>query len=162
MKETNGVDNESSTQLNPRKRKFRSRRPKWIDPNQFLPAEFNGLFELSYFGGNKELVPSGWNMVDEDKKFPLLSTRAPILREAVEAVEVDDEQAHSFVSTSLQSDSESSEEDVEDIPQLAPTRMNEESSDDDDVGPNTRVCRLLLYFISSLILFCFALNSIIW
>lgn len=136
MKETNGADAESSTEINPRKRKFCSRRPKWIDPNQFLPAELNSLFELSYFRGNNELVPTGWNVLNEDKKYPLLSTRAPIRREAVE---VDDKQAHSFVSTNLQSDAESSEEDVEDIPQLAPTRMNEESSDDDDAGPNTRV-----------------------
>lgn len=123
---------------NPRKRKFQSRRPKWIDPEQFLPSEYNNLFELSYFSSKKEVVPTGWGVVDEEKLYPRLSSRIPVVQDAVE---VDDEASDGFASNNPQrSDGESSEDDIGDIPQLAPTRMNEESSDDDDLAPNTRVC----------------------
>ncbi|KFY73598.1 hypothetical protein V499_06329 [Pseudogymnoascus sp. VKM F-103] len=122
---------------NPRKRKFQSRRPKWIDPEQFLPSEYNNLFELSYFSSKKEVVPTGWGVVDEEKLYPRLSSRIPVVQDAVE---VDDEASDGFASNNPQrSDGESSEDDIGDIPQLAPTRMNEESSDDDDLAPNTRV-----------------------
>lgn len=136
-------DDGSQRDSNPRKRKFQSRRPKWIDPEQFLPSEYNNLFELSYFTSKKEVVPTGWGAVDEEKLYPRLSTRIPVVQEAVE---VGDEQ-NGFASNNLRgSDGESSEDDIGDIPQLAPTRMNEESSDDDDLAPNTRVC--LSNFIS--------------
>lgn len=123
---------------NPRKRKFHSRRPKWIDPNEFLPSEYNNLFELSYFTSKKDVVPTGWGVVDEEKIYPRLSSRIPVVQDAVE---VDGEGSAGFASNNLQgSDGESSEDDISDIPQLAPTRMNEESSDDDDLAPNTTVC----------------------
>jgi ubiquitin carboxyl-terminal hydrolase 4/11/15 len=129
----------SQTDSNPRKRKFRSGRPKWVNPDNFLPAEFNDIFELSYFGNNKEVIPSGWSVVDEEKRFPRLSTRLPVVHEAVEVD--DDEQTNGFAPNFNQrSDGESSEDDISDTPQLAPTRMNEESSDEDDLAPNTRVC----------------------
>ncbi len=128
----------SQKSSNPRKRKFQPRRPKWIDPEHFLPAEFNNIFDLSYFGNNKEVIPTGWNVVDEERRFPLLSTRLPVAHEAVEA---DDGESNVFGSSSVQrSDGESSESDIGDIPQLAPTRMNEESSEEDELAPNTRVC----------------------
>ncbi|KFX89047.1 hypothetical protein O988_08786 [Pseudogymnoascus sp. VKM F-3808] len=131
------VDGGSQKDSNPRKRKFQSRRPKWIDPEQFLPAEYNNLFELSYFASKKDVVPTGWGVVDEEKIYPRLSTRIPVVQEAVE---VDEEQSNGFASNNLQgSDGESSEDDIGNIPQLAPTRMNEESSDEDDLAPNTRV-----------------------
>jgi ubiquitin carboxyl-terminal hydrolase 4/11/15 len=132
------VDSGSQKDSNPRKRKFNSRRPKWIDPEQFLPSEYNNLFELSYFTSKKEVVPTGWGVVDEEKLYPRLSSRIPVVQDAVE---VDDEASSGFVSKNPQgSDGESSEDDIGDIPQLAPTRMNEESSDDDELAPNTRVC----------------------
>lgn len=132
------ADEGSQKDSNPRKRKFHSRRPKWIDPKQFLPSEYNNLFELSYFTSKKDVVPTGWGVVDEEKIYPRLSSRIPV---AQDAVEVDDEGSAGFASNNVQgSDGESSEDDIGDIPQLAPTRMNEESSDDDDLAPNTRVC----------------------
>lgn len=132
------VDGGPQKDSNPRKRKFHSRRPKWIDPDQFLPSEYNNLFDLSYFTSKKDVVPTGWGMVDEEKTFPRLSSRIPVVQDAVE---VDDGASNGFASNHLQgSDGESSEDDIGDIPQLAPTRMNEESSDDDDLAPNTRVC----------------------
>lgn len=132
------ADGGSQKDSNPRKRKFHSRRPKWIDPDQFLPSEYNNLFELGYFTSKKEVVPTGWGVVDEEKLYPRLSSRIPVVQDAVE---VGDEASHGFASNNLQgSDGESSEDDIGDIPQLAPTRMNEESSDDDDLAPNTRVC----------------------
>lgn len=140
------VDGGSQKDSNPRKRKFQSRRPKWIDPEQFLPAEYNNLFELSYFASKKDVVPTGWGVVDEEKIYPRLSSRIPVVQEAVE---VDEEQSNGFASNNLQgSDGESSEDDIGNIPQLAPTRMNEESSDEDDLAPNTRVCLLVWRLLS--------------
>lgn len=57
-------------------KKFNTRRPKWIDPRQFLDAEMQNLFELSYFEGTTN-IPYGWTEVTDDNQLPRLSSRQP-------------------------------------------------------------------------------------
>jgi len=131
---------------NNRKRKFRSQRPKWVNPNVYLPPGFQNLFELSYFTSAKELVPVGWGSVDEDKDYPKLSSRDP---QALHSMQEDDQPQDDYAMPNGRTQSEASS-DVEeyDAPQLVgPTRMNEESSDEDEppaLAPNISRVRILL------------------
>jgi ubiquitin carboxyl-terminal hydrolase 4/11 len=127
---------------NNRKRKFRSRRPKWVDPKEYLDAGFQNLFEMSYFTGFKELVPVGWSSVDEDKDYPKLSSRDPQLHQPMQG---DDEPQDDFSMPNGQAQSEpTSDAEEDDAPQLVgPTRMNEEdSSDEDEPAPVPTISRV--------------------
>lgn len=55
---------------------FNKRRPKFVEPGSYLDGDFQNIFDLCYFSG-KELVPSGWNVIDDDKTYPSLSSRNP-------------------------------------------------------------------------------------
>lgn len=129
-----------------RKRKFRSRRPKWVDPNEYLDAAFQNLFELSYFTGSKELVPVGWSSVDEDKDYPRLSSRDQHTR----TIQEDDRPHEDYSMTNGRTKSEaSSDAEEDDAPQLvAPTQMNDESSDDDEAAPTPNIPRVSINTIS--------------
>jgi ubiquitin carboxyl-terminal hydrolase 4/11 len=110
------------------------------------------LFDLKYFTGTKELVPAGWGSVDVDKDYPLLSSRNPQIPEA--QVDNQEEDEFSTLNGHNQATSEVDSSDVEedDVPQLAPTRMNDESSDDEPAlnSSITRVCLIIIeaYLIS--------------
>lgn len=131
---------------NNRKRKFRSHRPKWVDPNVYLDPGFQNLFELSYFTSAKELVPVGWGSVDEDKDYPKLSSRDP---QVLHSMQEDDQPQDDYAMPNGRTQSEaSSDVEEDDAPQLVgPTRMNEESSDEDEPAapaPNISRVRILL------------------
>ena len=107
-------------------RTFNKRRPKFIEPGSYLDAQFQNMFSLSYFTGSKELVPSGWNILDEDKKYPLLSSRAPQLMRRESTIDYQQDRSRSGSSDSSgdmfrHHNSFSNQ-----------TRMNEETSDEDD------------------------------
>jgi hypothetical protein len=127
---------------NNRKRKFRSHRPKWVDPNVYLDPGFQNLFELSYFTSAKELVPVGWGSVDEDKDYPKLSSRDPqVLHSMQEDGHAQDDYAMLNGRTQSEGTSDAEEDDA---PQLvAPTRMTEESSDEDEpAAPAPNISRV--------------------
>lgn len=88
------------------------------------------MFTLGYFSGAKELIPSGWNVVDEDKNYPSLASRAP------QTEELRDDSPDGFEVTSGRAGSDSSTED--DQPRTndfsGQTRMNDESSDEDELS----------------------------
>jgi ubiquitin carboxyl-terminal hydrolase 4/11/15 len=99
------------------------------------------MFELGYFSGSKEQVPAGWGAVDEDKEYPRLSSRDPKPFESIEEPMQDTTMGNG----ASPSDAGSDDSNEADAP-LAPTRMTEESSDEEDIIPNnntTRVCSVL-------------------
>ncbi|KAK4218084.1 UCH-domain-containing protein [Rhypophila decipiens] len=75
---TNSIPAEESPLL---LKRFNTRRPKWIDPMEYLGVE--NLFELSYFresnpsSNGQPTMPVGWNNVSEDALYPRLRTRLP-------------------------------------------------------------------------------------
>jgi hypothetical protein len=108
------------------------------------------MFQLKYFTGTKELVPAGWGSVDEDKEYPLLSSRSPQVLETHEDDQTEDDFPMSTGNRRVTSDAGSSDiEEEDDAPQLAPTQMNEESSDDDELAPNSNLTRVRLILIYS-------------
>lgn len=84
------------------------------------------MFQIGYCPGTRELIPSGWNTVDEEKSFPPLFTR-------------NNQDARAFSDTDLNEDgsdgkvagSETSEDDSTKFSTI--TRMNDESESEDDL-----------------------------
>jgi ubiquitin carboxyl-terminal hydrolase 4/11/15 len=87
------------------------------------------MFELCYFSTN-EFVPAGWQAVDEDKNFPRLSSRNPQLHQADE---LDDD--HDMTSRRAASESSNEDSSFHQPNYSSTTRMNDESSDEDELAP---------------------------
>lgn len=106
-------------------KKFNSHRPKWVDPKTYLDAQFQNLFELSFYADNDQILSTGWN-VQIDTVYPGIGSRAPEQFGAAEDME-----SPSTWSNDAGSDNESSNEEVGQQAIEAVTRMVDESSDDD-------------------------------
>jgi len=104
--------------------KATNRRPKFVDPTRYLNPALQNMFVLGYMSNGKEMIPTGWNSVDEDKTYPTLSSRSPQLPQ-----EVDDNSSNGS-EASEQNSSESSEDTRFPNNHFA-TRMNEESDEDE-------------------------------
>ncbi|KAJ9137299.1 Ubiquitin specific peptidase 11 [Pleurostoma richardsiae] len=106
---------------------FNTRRPSWVNPSVFLDGIVQNMFQLSYFKEHGSTVPSGWSAVSDNTHLPRLETRKP---EIPITVEPDDDDADS---PSTWGNGTASEEDTntEDAPSPV-TRMNDESSDEDE------------------------------
>lgn len=110
----------------PTLKQFNVRRPKWANSKEYLPPHLQNLFELSFFGESNDYgLPVGWNTVDDNKSFRLLSSRAP---------ELPNEDSNSPGSTNG-ADSEHESVSEETTPQSVEeqTRMAEESEEDEPV-----------------------------
>lgn len=130
----------------------------------YLRPEFQNLFNISYFTGSKELVPVGWGAVDEDKSYPLISSRIPEVSQDVSDDDDDDidERVNAFSTATRRTPSEAASSDAEedDAPQLPQTRMTEESSSEDELALTSNVSRvrfpptsLSIYAIAPILLY---------
>jgi ubiquitin carboxyl-terminal hydrolase 4/11/15 len=135
MKERTAQDSsETMTDIQERKRKFHSKRPRWVTDLK-APVNFDAytdLFELGYFkGSGEEVVPVGWSMSPDQEPMKLSSryVRRP------------DPVTVNVRKGSLESDIESDDSPKE-LPELAATRMNDESSEEDSAPSHTNVCIL--------------------
>lgn len=117
-------------------KKFNNKRPRWIDPRQFLPAEMQSLFEMSYFQGSTN-IPCGWQEVSEDQEYPRLSSRQP--KSSSDA----DMNSPSTVWEGSEGSETGGSAPVSPVsPQVsAQTRMADESSDNDSDIPAVKVRR---------------------
>ena len=91
------------------------------------------MFVVGYFEGSKEMIPSGWNVVDEDKSYPAISTRNPHVYQPI-----DEDSGNGFEDS--RAGSESSEEGRYPSNGTSSafsntTRMAEESDEDDIIPP---------------------------
>jgi ubiquitin carboxyl-terminal hydrolase 4/11/15 len=100
------------------------------------------MFELCYFTSVKEMIPSGWNVVDEDKTYATLSSRNPQLQQPV-----DDESSNGYELANGRGSSASSEDSTyQDTADSSNTRMVDESSEDDEpVAASSRVSPLFSF-----------------
>lgn len=109
---------------------FNSRRPKFVSPGSFLEPAFQNMFSVGFFSTPKEMVPTGWLVVDDDKEFPNISTRVP------QQPEADDEarsEAHS--SNGIHRSDSGEDDEYPSNSDMAATRMAEESDEDEAVPP---------------------------
>ncbi|KAF8861355.1 UCH-domain-containing protein [Acephala macrosclerotiorum] len=109
---------------------FKTRRPKFLAPGSFLTPSLQNMFEVGYFSGAKEMIPTGWNVVDDDKAYPNINTRAPQPQ-----VSNDDETGSEHRSSSGRAQSDTSEDEAYSNGASVSTRMVEESSDEDAAPP---------------------------
>lgn len=109
---------------------FNTRRPKFLTPGTFLDPSLQNMFTVGFFSIPKEMIPTGWNVIDEDKIYPNINTRAP----QPEASE--DEARSEAQSSNGLPQSESGEEDEYSSNGITTaTRMVEESDEDEDAAP---------------------------
>jgi ubiquitin carboxyl-terminal hydrolase 4/11/15 len=99
------------------------------------------MFVIGYFAGSKEMIPSGWNVVDEDKNYPPISTRNPHVYQPI-----DEDSGNGFEDS--RAGSESSEESRYPSNGTSSafsntTRMADESDEDEDSLP-ARVSQYLI------------------
>lgn len=120
-----------SRQSTPVLKRFRQKRPKWVDPTQFLHPELQNLFDLCYFAETDTLIPTGWSPTQDDTELPRLSSRQP--KPAVSDIEMRSPGP-------LDGSDESGSEESTRIPPSVVTRMADESSEDDSDGFNFKVC----------------------
>ena len=123
---------------------FNKRRPKFMASESFLDGGFQNLFELSYFSG-RELVPTGWNVVDDDKVYPRLSSRSAQIFHLTEESDNDQDM------TNGRSESESSNEDGTAGHQNYSRRAHmaeDEDSDEDEISRPLPRVSLQLYLTS--------------
>lgn len=105
-------------------KKFRTRRPKFLNPKEYLRPELQNMFDMSYFTENNDLIPSGWSAVNEERVLPNLVERDPRLQAEIRRAEQRGRRSRSEDSSTQGSD--------DDQPGIGgPTRMVEESSDED-------------------------------
>ncbi|KAL2164269.1 hypothetical protein VTH06DRAFT_3485 [Thermothelomyces fergusii] len=103
-------------------KRFNKRRPKWVNPVEFLDPELQNLFDMSYFSESGATVPTGWGSTTDDGVLPRLSSRLP--RVAASDVEMQSP-------ATLDGSDESGSEESGRVPAAVITRMAEESSDED-------------------------------
>ncbi|KAL2141134.1 hypothetical protein VTI28DRAFT_2759 [Corynascus sepedonium] len=105
---------------------FNHKRPKWVNPLEFLDPELQNLFDMSYFFESGTTVPTGWSSTTEEGVLPRLSSRLP--KVAASDTEM---QSPGTMDGSDESGSEGSGK----LPTSAVTRMADESSDEDSEFP---------------------------
>ncbi|KAK3939915.1 hypothetical protein QBC46DRAFT_436430 [Diplogelasinospora grovesii] len=106
-------------------KQFKNKRPKWVNPLEFLDPQFQNLFELSYYHETGTVLPTGWQSVQEDNSLPRLSTRQP--KPVLSDVEMRSPGA-------WDGSDESGSDEVAHLPPNQQTRMadEDESSEEDD------------------------------
>lgn len=114
---------------------FNRQRPAFVDEQVPLDLEFERLFDLSYFtDGHDGRVPTGWATVEHGRTLPRVADRLP-------ESSTEDGEAQSPQSWKSAGSGNDSSEDEALTEEQAPTRMVDDSSDE-DISPITKVCAL--------------------
>ncbi|KAK7414501.1 hypothetical protein QQX98_006612 [Neonectria punicea] len=127
------TDNVSSTPIHEPHvlKRFNTKRPKFINPNEFLDPELQNMFELSYFADNSDgTVPTGWSNVDHHRTLPRVLDRIP-----EPSSEREDEQSPESSTSTTSGNDEDSTNDEGSKADESQTRMLDESSEEDALLP---------------------------
>jgi hypothetical protein len=117
----------------PTKYPFNRNAPSWVNPKEYLPAQLQNIFELSYFTEGGSLVVSGMNSLNETSEYPKLSSRIPDSN-------ISDDGVDSTTNGTVSNDEESQDELSQTSTDTPPTRMAEESEEEDQ-PPIVKVCQ---------------------
>ncbi|KAH6712208.1 ubiquitin carboxyl-terminal hydrolase-like protein [Leptodontidium sp. MPI-SDFR-AT-0119] len=113
-------------------RTFNKRRPAFMKPGSRLNSRLQNMFDLCYGGNGKEMIPTGFTTVDEETKYPSISSR---VREVHEQHDNDSVNSYDVADSPSASESSSGSN--------ARTRMNDESSDEDEDNAPAMAPRVL-------------------
>ncbi|KAJ8126360.1 hypothetical protein O1611_g7278 [Lasiodiplodia mahajangana] len=108
------------------KPRINNKRPVWISPKEFLPPQFQNMFEIGICTETASPIPTGNNSVSDDRDYPKLSSRVP-----AESPVSEDQFDNGTGSNDGSSSDEASRRSVE----MPLTRMNEESEDEENGPP---------------------------
>ncbi|KAG9230957.1 hypothetical protein BJ875DRAFT_135688 [Amylocarpus encephaloides] len=115
---------------------FPSHRPKYLTPGSYLNPSLQNMFSLGHFSANREMIPSGWNVVDEDKTYPSLVSRVPRPPQSPEG------DANGFEAQDSRSESSVEQDTYRSDDFSQQTRMNDPDSSEDELCAS-RVTRAL-------------------
>lgn len=82
------------------------------------------MFEIGFCKGTKELIPSGWNIVDEDKMYPSISSRSHQPSQVLDGEIIENDDSDNRITSSETSDDDSTNF-------SGASRLNEDSDSDD-------------------------------
>ncbi|KAL9064844.1 MAG: hypothetical protein Q9157_007685 [Trypethelium eluteriae] len=51
--------------------------PSLLQPGTFIPVHLQTLFDMKYFRSGSDLVPTGWNSLNDNKDYPTVFSRIP-------------------------------------------------------------------------------------
>ncbi|XXH05045.1 3',5'-cyclic-nucleotide phosphodiesterase [Hypoxylon texense] len=112
---------------------FSQKKPTWVDPDQYLPAEIQNIFDLCFYSESGAWLPTGANSINDDKEYPRLSERLP--PESPSSEDILDNVTNG---TASNEDSSSDDAHRRSIDQSI-TRMNQESEEEDNNNVATKV-----------------------
>ncbi|KAI0380898.1 hypothetical protein F5Y04DRAFT_289141 [Hypomontagnella monticulosa] len=104
---------------------FNRKRPSWVDTGKFLPPDLQNLFDMTIYSESAAWLPTGVNNINDDMKYPSLSTRIPV--ESQSSEDQFDNATNGTASNEESSSDEASRRSME----QACTRMNDESDEED-------------------------------
>lgn len=110
---------------------FNTRRPRFIKPESFLDPGLQNLFTIGFFSGTKELIPNGWQSVNDETIYPNINTRAPQQPETVE----DEPRSEARSNNGLPRSESGDDDEYPSNGIMTTTRMAEESDEDDAAPP---------------------------
>ncbi len=129
MKEQSFEEPESRNLFN---KDARKPAPKWVDPAEYLPAEYDQMFQICYISGKEvgsEDVLKTWQVVSGSKKYRPISDR--INRPPQPAKPLPEQEPESVKEDESNAASETSEQSEVTVTEGGVTRMNDESSDEE-------------------------------
>ncbi|KAI8963906.1 UCH-domain-containing protein [Daldinia sp. FL1419] len=132
---------DGETRSNPTGKQFCHKRPAWITPGSFLPADLQNLFEMCYASEPGAALPTGMNGIFDDRQCPRLSLRIP------SAECLSEDQFDNATNGTASNEESSSDEAPRRSTEHSFTRMQDES-DDEDPSPIIKVCRDNSYWIN--------------
>ncbi|KAI1768852.1 UCH-domain-containing protein [Hypoxylon sp. FL1150] len=59
------------------KYQFSRKKPVWMDPTEYLPAELQNIFEICFYSESGAWLPTGNNTINDNKEYPRISERLP-------------------------------------------------------------------------------------
>ncbi|KAI1769964.1 UCH-domain-containing protein [Hypoxylon cercidicola] len=118
-------NSKSSIRGTPAKYQFSQKKPIWVDPGQFLPAELQNLFDICFYSESGAWLPTGVNSINDDKEYPRLVEREP-----AESPSSEDPLDNATNGTASNEDSSSDDARRRSTDQSF-TRMNQESEEED-------------------------------
>jgi len=97
------------------------------------------MFKLGYFSQPKEMIPTGWQSIDEEKTYPTLASRMP-------EPQMRDGSLDSYDDGRSTSTSDAEDNSARQTAFSGQTRMIDESSDEDDAAAAPSVPRVSFPF----------------
>jgi ubiquitin carboxyl-terminal hydrolase 4/11/15 len=138
MRDTSQVDGDETQDSTTESRR---QHPDILDPKTFIPPLLRNMFEMKFFRGS-EMVPLGWNSIDETKSYNTIESRIPPRHSPSPPADSPSVADMNQGSGDGSSEAES-EGDINNVPDLSNntewSQSNLTSSDEDDSSPPERI-----------------------